>query len=150
MSTQQQSFVEIPTTADRLRMVAKRWWAVKQEADRLHSQAQRLRDEAGKLAEKFGQVGDDGHQRAFFPPIECGDKTCSAIKRELHVRKTPSQERAWALAVAKGVEDELFPLVRTFDEAALYQLCQAGVIDDEQLDALYDVRRSFAIMLMTS
>lgn len=96
-----------------------------------------------------GEVDENGHRWLHFDdPLTIGGKTWRGICAQRRLSPSIDMDATEALAKAKGLYDEVFPVVsvRQFDEDALYAANQRGLISDEELDALIEENETYAIV----
>jgi len=123
----------------------KMWVYLKAQVDRLTSQLNQLRDDISADVERYGESDESGHLRlAIGRPFEYAGRRYEGIKRERRVSRLVNEERAEALAMAKGVVGRLFPARPTFDQDELYVLYQQGLLTEREIDDLFDTRVSWA------
>lgn len=127
--------------AEKLRL----WVYLKAQVDRNTAQLNQLRDQISADVERYGRPDESGHVRMQLRrPFEYGGKRYEGIKRERRVSRTLSQDRAEALANARGLRDRLFPMRPVFDADELLVLYQQGLLTEGEIDGLYDTKITWA------
>lgn len=128
--------------------IALAWLYYKREADIAVARANKAREVVAQQVRDSPDAYLDGRGHVFLDlpeQLTVGDTTYAAIKREKRVTRSVDQDRAWDLAKARGVFERLFPLKPTFDEQELYVLYEEGLITEQEIDRLFDVKETWAL-----
>jgi hypothetical protein len=124
------------------------WLYLKTQADELVASANKARDRVTQAVRDSADayIDDRGHVYLDLDdPLTVGETTYSAVKREKRITRIANQTRAYDLATRLGLVDRLFPPTPVFDEQELFVAYQEGVISEEEIDGLYDVKESWAL-----
>lgn len=124
------------------------WLYLKSQADELVARANQARDRVTSAVRDSAEayLDDRGHLYLDLDqPLTVGERTYAAVKREKRITRIASEERAHELAAARGLLARLFPTRPVFDEQELYVAYQEGKITEEEIDALYDEKISWAL-----
>jgi hypothetical protein len=111
-----------------------------------------LRDEISAYVDENGEVDEKGSKFWKLPaPMEVNGQTFTEIKREKRTSIGLDEDAVDTLVNSKGVRDRVFKEVTTtvLDQDELYVLNQEGVISDEELDALFTEKISYAFKPLT-
>lgn len=124
------------------------WLYLKSQADELVARTNQARDRVTAAVRDSGDayLDDRGHLYVDLDrPLTVGETTYTAVKREKRITRTANEDRAHELAEQLGLLDRLFPDRPVFDEQELYVAYQEGKISEEEIDALYDIKESWAL-----
>lgn len=124
------------------------WLYLKSQADELVARTNQARDRVTAAVRDSGDayIDDRGHVYVDLDEdLTVGETTYGAVKREKRVTRIANADRAYELAVELKLEARLFPPVPTFDEQELFVAYQEGLISEEEIDALYDVKETWAL-----
>lgn len=106
-----------------------------------------LRDEISAYVDAAGETDEKGNKFWKLPtPIEVNGQTFTEVKREKRTSIGLDEDAVDTLVNEKGVRDRVYKEVTTtvLDQDELYVLNQEGVITDEELDALFTEKVSYA------
>lgn len=132
----------VPSTARQIL----EWLYVKSQADAAVARANKLREGVTALVREEGYTDDKGNVFLDLEqPLTVGEKTYSAVKRELRVKRIPNEERIRELAERVGALDRLFPLKPVVDVEELYVLYQEGIVSETDIDSVFDTDSSWAL-----
>ena len=124
------------------------WLDSKARADAFTRRANRLRDQIESSVCENGHTDSNGNVTlALSNPVIFDGRIYCGVKRERRMQRTPNEERIRELAERTNNIERLFPLRPTLNEQALAALCLEGVISKEEIEAVYDIKESFAFKI---
>lgn len=136
-----------PAPMDPIIPVFREWALLKSKTDQLTAEQNKLRDRVVKAVEERGYTDHKGSQYLDLPfPITAGDTSYMRIKRERRVTVVPDATAAETILRAKGehIFHRAFPPVPMLDQNELYVLLQEGILTEDDMDAIFIQRESFA------
>lgn len=129
----------------------RQWASLRAQNDLVSSRMNKLRDDLMAAVIADGDQDERGNTHLTLPtPVSVGEKQFSGIKREARTTVTLNDERAMALAHEKGLQSELIIHEPRIDLDALYAAWQRGKITEEELDAVFDTKTTYAFKTVTS
>lgn len=121
------------------------WAHKKSYVDLEIARMNKLRDDLMGAVMELGDKDERGSMHLVLPsPIQVGDKTYEAIKREARTSTTLNEQAALDLAHNKGLQATLIKLEQHINVDALYAAWQRGLISEAELDALYESKTTYA------
>lgn len=123
----------------------RQWATLDAQVKNMESRRNRLRERLMETVITNGFTDEKGNTFFDLPAtIEVAGKKFKGIKREARVTTTVNEERALALAEAKGILNEVVVMVPQIDLDALYAAYQRGKITADEIDSVNDTKKSFA------
>lgn len=130
---------------DELSEKFRQWATLKKKVDVEISRMNKLRDDMMETVISQGDQDETGSSHLPLPvPIDIGDKTYNAIKREARTSTVLNEERALAMAEERGILNEVTVSVTTIDLDLLYASWQRGKLSDAEIDSLFDTKTNYA------
>lgn len=100
------------------------------------------------LMESLAESGDPDEKGNRFFTLEAPIEGVSGVKRERRVSQVLDEEAAVALVKKYGLEKDCLETIQVLDEDALLAANFAGQIPDDEMQALYSQKESFAFVLV--
>ncbi|MFJ1700375.1 hypothetical protein ACIOHC_35890 [Streptomyces sp. NPDC088252] len=123
----------------------RQWALMKAQSDTMTTRMNKLRDDIMADIVLHGDKDETGSSSLRLSvPVVVGNKTYEELKREARISTTLNEERALALAKAKGIENDVVAHVPTIDMDALYAAHADGRVSEEEIDSLFDTKVSYA------
>ena len=123
---------------------AKEFVFVKKQLDYFEKKSKELREKIFSKIDKDGEVDSEGHVLlAFDEPID----GVYGFKKQRRVSRKINEELAKELIIEKGLEDKLYKTIRVVDEDALMAAMYSAELTEEEVDSIYPLVVSWAIVL---
>jgi bacterioferritin (cytochrome b1) len=123
---------------------AKEFVFVKKQLDYFEKKSKELREKIFSKIDKDGEVDSEGHVLlAFDEPID----GVYGFKKQRRVSRKINEELAEELIIEKGLEDKLYKTIRVVDEDALMAAMYSAELTEEEVDSIYPLVVSWAIVL---
>lgn len=123
---------------------AKEFVFVKKQLDYFEKKSKELREKIFSKIDKDGEVDSEGHVLlAFDEPID----GVYGFKKQRRVSRKINEELAEELIIEKGLEDKLYKIIRVVDEDALMAAMYSAELTEEEVDSIYPLVVSWAIVL---
>ena len=123
---------------------AKEFVFVKKQLDYFEKKSKELREKIFSKIDEDGEVDSEGHVLlAFDEPID----GVYGFKKQRRVSRKINEELAEELIVEKGLEDKLYKTIRVVDEDALMAAMYSAELTEEEVDSIYPLVVSWAIVL---
>lgn len=141
-----------PPDADDFQSIAQMWALTKTRADLLTAQVNQLRDKMSKTLRARGITDEKGsYLLPLNTAVNVGEKVYSHVKLERAEGNEVDEEQASLICMSDKIAERaaqrktdrvdvynrVFPWVRQFDPQETYVLYQEGILDDEDLDAIF-------------
>jgi len=123
---------------------AKEFVFVKKQLDYFEKKSKELREKIFSKIDEDGEVDSEGHVLlAFDEPID----GVYGFKKQRRVSRKINEELAEELIIEKGLEDKLYKTIRVVDEDALMAAMYSAELTEEEVDSIYPLVVSWAIVL---
>jgi hypothetical protein len=123
---------------------AKEFVFVKKQLDYFEKKSKELREKIFSKIDENGEVDSEGHVLlAFDEPID----GVYGFKKQRRVSRKINEELAEELIIEKGLEDKLYKTIRVVDEDALMAAMYSAELTEEEVDSIYPLVVSWAIVL---
>lgn len=123
----------------------RQWALLKAQNEATTTRMNKLRDDIMADIILHGDKDEKGSTSLrLSTPIVVGNKTYEELKREARISTTLNEERALELAAAKNIESDVVVHVPTIDMDALYAAHSDGRVSEEEIDALFDTKVTYA------
>lgn len=132
-----------PTPEETLIQRVRAFVRLKNTVKALTEEQNKLRDDLAALVASGGDVDEDGNQWFNLPTEVEG---IASLKRERRVAQTLDMNEAERILKEKGLYDQCITMQPTLDEAALMQAVADDLITDEDLDAMFPKKISYAFV----
>ena len=123
---------------------AKEFVFVKKQLDYFEKKSKELREKIFSKIDEDGEVDSEGHVLlAFDEPID----GVYGFKKQRRVSRKINEELAEEVIIEKGLEDKLYKTIRVVDEDALMAAMYSAELTEEEVDSIYPLVVSWAIVL---
>ncbi|MFD4858453.1 hypothetical protein [Streptomyces atratus] len=123
----------------------RQWALMKAQNETMTTRMNKLRDEIMADIVLYGDKDEKGSTSLRLNvPVVVGNKTYEELKREARISTTLNEERALVLAETKGIAHDVVVHVPTIDMDALYAAHADGRVSEEEIDALFDTKVTYA------
>jgi len=123
---------------------AKEFVFVKKQLDYFEKKSKELREKIFSKIDEDGEVDSEGHVLlSFDEPID----GVYGFKKQRRVSRKINEELAEELIIEKGLEDKLYKTIRVVDEDALMAAMYSAELTEEEVDSIYPLVVSWAIVL---
>jgi hypothetical protein len=123
---------------------AKEFVFVKKQLDYFEKKSKELREKIFSKIDEDGEIDSEGHVLlAFDEPID----GVYGFKKQRRVSRKINEELAEELIIEKGLEDKLYKTIRVVDEDALMAAMYSAELTEEEVDSIYPLVVSWAIVL---
>jgi hypothetical protein len=130
----------------RTRDIAAQWLTLKAEITIVDQRAKRLRKSLLDIVENEGEPDSSGHRYFDFDePIKIGEKTYSAIKREVRTSTYLDEEKAEERLREKGLYDEAVEVVKRLSQDRIYVLYQEDRLSDGDIEYMFTKSETYAL-----
>jgi hypothetical protein len=121
----------------------RQYLSLKDEAELLTSRTLMLKDQL--LAAVDQEESDDkGHKKLVIEDKIKGEVT---LTKQRKVSKTLDMEIAEATLTAKGIKDKCLKMVPVLDESAIMSAFYEGLLTEEDIDAMFPAKVSYAFLV---
>ena len=129
--------------ADEFIAQAREYALLKNEIDGLTARQKELREGIFTAIDDRGEADDKGHiWFDFEEPIE----GFAAFQKQRRVKRDLNEDVAGSLIAQKGLEGRLYKTVRVVDEDAVMAALYEGILTEDEVDAMYPVKVSWALV----
>lgn len=129
----------------------RRWASLKHQSEIASKEMNRLRDDLMETVIAEGSQDEKGNTHFELPAtIDVAGREYRGIKREVRVSTTLNEDRALAMIDEKRLGTEVVNLVPQIDMDALYAAYQRGKLTEEEIDSLFDVKRTYAFKAVSA
>ena len=121
----------------------RQYLSLKDEAELLTSRTLMLKDQL--LAAVDQEESDDkGHKKLVIEDKIKGEVT---LTKQRKVSKTLDMEIAEVTLTAKGIKDKCLKMVPVLDESAIMSAFYEGLLTEEDIDAMFPAKVSYAFLV---
>lgn len=132
------------TEVDSLTAEVMEYQSVKSQVDTLSSRQKELRDSLMEVIEILGEPDSDGH---VWLDLDQDVNGITRLQRRRRVTTTINEERAMEILEAAGLLDRCTKMVPAIDEDAVMAAHWEGLLTEEQIDQMADVKTVWALHL---
>lgn len=121
------------------------WATLKHQGDLIAERLKGLRDDLMGAIDKAGLTDEKGSKYLNLKvPLIHEGKVYRTLKKERRVSERLDETAAEALLAKKGLLERCQKTVVVFDPDELYVLNQEGLLTDDELDSLIDIKETWA------
>ena len=130
--------------ADALEVQAKEYAFLKKQVEYLEKQQKELREKLFSKIEELGEVDDKGN---LVLPFEKEVEGFVGVMKQRRVSRKIDEGVAEQMIYDKGLEEELYKMVRVVDEDALMAALYEGKLTEEEVDEMYPQNIVWALVM---
>ena len=130
--------------ADALEVQAKEYAFLKKQVEYLEKQQKELREKLFSKIEELGEVDDKGN---LVLPFEKEVEGFVGVMKQRRVSRKIDEGVAEQMIYDKGLEEELYKMVRVVDEDALMAALYEGKLTEEEIDEMYPQNIVWALVM---
>lgn len=134
---------EQPTAAETANAASRSYLLAKAEAARADRALKAARERLFTALEEAGETDDLGHVRFTLPDSFDG---VAGVVKQRRISRRVDQAEVERIADEKGLHKDLFVSVEVVNEDAIMQALVEGVLSEEDVDKMYPVTETFALV----